>query len=75
MCRGPIEGGTALTRALATRHAKPLLVVDLLAPPDVAAVRAWIEANAVGVLNVAGPRETQRPGIGTQARAFLAGVL
>jgi hypothetical protein len=70
-----LSGGTALTREYAARHAKPLLVVDLATPPDVAAVRAWIEAHDLRVLNVAGPRESQRPGIGARARAFLDRLL
>jgi hypothetical protein len=75
LARGALAGGTALTRALAERHAKPLLVIDLDASPDPAAVRAWIEAHDMRVLNVAGPRESQQPGIAAAARGFLAALL
>jgi hypothetical protein len=73
--RGPLGGGTALTRELALRHGKPLLVVDLAGPTELPAVRAWLEAHRVGVLNVAGPRESGCPGIGAAAAAFLTAVL
>lgn len=75
LAQGALIGGTALTRTLAERHAKPLLVVDLDAAPDAAAVRAWIEAHAVRVLNVAGPRESERSGVGAAAGRFLGAVL
>jgi hypothetical protein len=73
--RGPSAGGTALTERLARRHGKPVLVVDLAGDPDVGTVRRWLDARRVRVLNVAGPRESQRPGIGREAARFLARVL
>jgi hypothetical protein len=73
--RGELSGGTALTRDVAVRERKPLLLVDLAGRPDAARVRRWLDAHDVRVLNVAGPRESQRPGIGEEARAFLLAVL
>jgi hypothetical protein len=75
LARGALGGGTALTRDLARRLGRPCLVVDLSASPDPRAVRDWLATNDVGALNVAGPRESQRPGIGDEARAFLCNVL
>jgi len=75
LARGPLAGGTALTRDVARRLQKPFLIVDLGASPNPTAVREWLTGHAVGVLNVAGPRESQRPGIGDEARAFLRRVL
>jgi hypothetical protein len=49
--------------------------VDLDAPVPAEAVRAWLDAQGIAALNVAGPRESSQPGIGEQARAFLRGVL
>jgi hypothetical protein len=40
-------------------------------PSDVA---AWIEAEEVRVLNVAGSRESRAPGIGERAERFLVEV-
>ena len=67
--------GTELTMELAARLGKPHFVVDLFDDPDVAAVRWWAEENGVCVLNVAGPRASQSPGIYERARDFLRGVL
>jgi hypothetical protein len=71
LVRGRATGGTALTIAVARRQGKPLLVVDLARDPSPAEAAQWIEAGTIGVLNVAGPRETQKPGIGREARLFL----
>jgi hypothetical protein len=75
LCRGEPVGGTALTYRLARRHGKPCLVVDLDAAPEVEVIRRWLQEHGVGVLNVAGPRESQTPGIAQQARKFIAACL
>lgn len=69
--RGELKGGTALTRELAERHGRPCLVVDLDHPPDVDAIRRWIVASRADTLNVAGPRESQSPGISARAADLL----
>jgi hypothetical protein len=74
LTRGRPTGGTALTIALARRRGNPLLVVDLARDPSPDEVARWIEASRIGVLNVAGPRESQAPGIGREARALLERV-
>ncbi len=71
LCRGRPTGGTELTRQLALRHGKPVHVVDLSARPGVAKTRRWLMRYGRGVLNVAGPRESQSPGIGAEAAQFL----
>lgn len=76
--RGELEGGTRLTAALAEAMGRPCLVVDLDAAPDAAAAHAvadWLERTRPRVLNVAGPRESARPGIHEAAAAFLAAAL
>ncbi len=76
LTRGEPVGGTALTVRMASQHGRPLLVVDLAQqPPDLAAVRTWLRDSSAGMLNVAGPRESQQPGIGRQAAEFLRSVL
>ncbi len=75
VCRGLPTGGTELTLRLATRHGRPVLVVDLAAGPNVGKVRRWLARHARGTLNVAGPRESQSPGIAAQAAEFLRRVL
>lgn len=74
LSRGRLSGGTALTRDVARTHKKPFLVLDLrTATPDDAA--AWIERQAISVLNVAGPRESAAPGIYEEASSYLRQVL
>jgi hypothetical protein len=73
--RGRATGGTALTIAIARRFGRPLLVLDLDRHPDPRVLGAWATAAAVTTLNVAGPRESQRPGIQAQALAFLTKAL
>jgi len=73
--RGRVRGGTALTVAVARRLDRPCLTVDLAARPDPAEVAAWLEEHRVVALDVAGPRESQAPGIGARARALLRAVL
>jgi hypothetical protein len=72
--RGPMSAGTALTLRLARLARKPRRVVDLGRPGPPERVRKWLSRHRVKVLNVAGPRESQRPGIGRQAEAFLRAV-
>jgi hypothetical protein len=70
LATGPLVGGTQLTFELAQRFGKPVLVV----PPaswTTAVVRRWLLDHSIRVLNVAGPRENQAPGIQDRTRAFL----
>jgi hypothetical protein len=73
--RGPLRGGTALTLRLARRLGRPALAVDLSAPPRAETVREWLAAERIEKLNVAGPRESEHPGIHDQAAVFLREVL
>ena len=72
---GPPAGGTALTIELADRHRKPCLVIDLAGQPDPQTVRTWADFHNVQVLNVAGPRASEKPGIYAQAVQFLRALL
>ena len=73
--RGRPRGGTALTVLLARRAGKPVLVVDLERGADLAGVRAFLAENDVQTLNVAGPRESEAPGIHDEAAALLHDLL
>ena len=55
LLRGTADGGTALTIQCAERSGKPCLVVHLDQPENVAALREWLAAYHIRVLNVAGP--------------------
>ena len=61
--RGTLDGGTALTVAHARQIGKPCLIVALEAEIEPATFRDWRAANHITVLNVAGPRESKRPGV------------
>jgi hypothetical protein len=73
--RGPLEGGTALTVDLARKIGKPCLIVALEEDIDPAAFQTWLTANAIQVLNIAGPRETKRPGVYAAAVRYLQALL
>lgn len=70
LCRGRPSGGTDLTLRLARRHARPCTLVDL-DEPALAGVRRWLATVQPATLNIAGPRESQAPGIASQAAEFL----
>ena len=76
MVRGPAAGGTRATIDFAQTMGRPCRLVTFGASPaPPAATAAWLRQHAVRVLNVAGPRESQRPGIYAQARAYLETLL
>jgi hypothetical protein len=74
--RGAPTGGSALTAALARKHNRPFLHVDLDSAGDPrAAVREWLAAGQIRCLNVAGPRESSCPGIAQDVRALVVASL
>jgi hypothetical protein len=75
LSQGELTGGTALTAEIAERLEKPLLVIDLRKPVPIAHVLSWMRRAAVRVLNIAGPRESQAPGITQDARDFVGRLL
>ncbi|PLY15214.1 MAG: molybdenum cofactor carrier [Sedimenticola sp.] len=72
---GALEGGTALTEVFARQHQRPCLIVALDQHADAQLVIDWLRDNQVGVLNIAGPRESKRPGVYGAAREFLLELL
>ena len=71
---GALQGGTKLTLDLATQIGRPAFCCDL-EKADVTAVCAWLSENNIEVINVAGPRESNHPGIQELAREFISEVL
>ncbi len=67
----PATGGTLYTIDAARSHGRPHMVVDLDdAERDPSAmagwaerVRTWLQTESIGILNIAGPRESKRPGV------------
>ena len=73
--RGSPDGGTLFTRELAAEHYKPFVVIDLQeSDPSRSSkeILSWLSSNSIEVLNVAGPRESKKPGIYEQALQFLS---
>lgn len=68
------DGGTKLTEQLARQLGKPCLVLNF-DEGAAAEVSRWLAAEVIGVLNVAGPRESSTPGIYERARTLLREVL
>lgn len=71
---GGLSGATAKSREFAHQHMRPYLVLQLEKKPDPAVVQQWIEQHQIRVLNIAGPRESKRPGIYNLSRSFLRAV-
>jgi hypothetical protein len=73
---GTASPGTAATVAAARELARPHLVVPVDVQPDIAEVIGWLASlQQPVVLNVAGPRESEAPGIYELAGAFLEALL
>lgn len=75
---GELEGGTLATRRFAERLKKPSLVVGLDHGIDAgvaARIAAWLADQDIRSLNVAGPRESKRPGIYRLAMELMSAVL
>jgi len=73
---GELDGGTAMTERHARNISKPCLVVQLDSS-DVdahAAVKRWLAEYQIKRLNVAGPRESKRPGVHFTALTWLNGL-
>jgi hypothetical protein len=75
LCRGAPSGGTALAIAAAERAGRPVLTLDLRDGPNPGAARAWLREHPVRTLNIAGPRESEAPGIYAEASDFLRRLL
>jgi len=66
-----LDPGTNWARQCSLRYKKPYAIEDPSDPLSQIRSRAWIEANSITVLNVAGPSEKTERGIGQLAYNFL----
>lgn len=74
---GELEGGSLATLDIAQRLGKPCLVIQADGGVDAGSARevlGWLRASAIQTLNVAGPREGRRPGIGASVGMLLEAV-
>ncbi len=76
--RDQTTGGTLLTCRMASKHRRPILLIDLNSIVDehvqqTEAIRllTWLKQENVQVLNIAGPRESTCAGISLDAERFL----
>jgi hypothetical protein len=69
------KSGTAYTVDMAVKHGRPWLLVDPGDAVAAARVRRWLDGEMPRTLNVAGPRESQQPGIHAAARHLLLAIL
>lgn len=72
---GAASPGTELTREATRRFGRPVYTFHLGSPEDVGSFRRWLQVYRVRTLNVAGPRESESPGIGGAARRALSALL
>jgi hypothetical protein len=75
LAKGEPKAGTALTIKLAQKHKKPYLVRNPFVRRDLGTVSVWIKINRIRILNVAGPRESEIPGVHDRAFEFLKELL
>lgn len=68
---GKPDGGTAFTIKIAQELGRPCLVVDLTDEREPDTAVEWIREGGFHLLNVAGPRESKKPGIYELAADFL----
>lgn len=72
--RGPLTGGSLLTKKLAASHKKPCAHINLMNMDEFEAavvLNSFIKDYGVEVLNVAGPRASSDPGIYRDVKAIL----
>jgi hypothetical protein len=73
--RDKLEGGTELTAQLANELRKPVMIVDLAHPVNEGTFKDWLKQHRIGILNIAGPRESKQPGIYQQSVDLLRRLL
>jgi Circularly permutated YpsA SLOG family len=70
-----VSKGTELARNVAFKRERPCLMLDLDAGDALKQARAFIEGEGNIAICIAGPRESEAPGIYAKARAFLRQLL
>lgn len=74
---GELDGGTLATRVFAEKLGKPCLIVQVdsgVSGNIVEMVINWLNLHQVKTLNVAGPRESKRPGMHQHTIELLTAV-
>ncbi len=74
---GELDGGSLATQVFAQKRGKPHLIVALdagVTDEIVTNALTWLRDHAIVTLNVAGPRESKRPGIYNQSVSLLVAI-
>lgn len=66
-----VTDGTILTIQEIKRTQQAHLIIDLSQTIKIQDIVAWLNENRIDVLNIAGPRESQSPGIYKESLSFL----
>jgi hypothetical protein len=75
---GTLSGGSALTIQMAQQYKKPYLHIELDLIDNLTAVkqiRKWLKKYKIKVVNIAGSRESESPGIYKATKEILIAVL
>ena len=66
-----IDNGTILSMKLCSKYNKPLFEINLVEGVNITELINWIQNNNFTVLNIAGPRESNSPGIYFKTLAYF----
>jgi hypothetical protein len=74
---GIMDQGTQYTIELSRIHKKPCLIIDMCRDQkrQASEIRVWLEKEKIIILNIAGARESNSPGIYEKTREFLEKLL
>ena len=78
LASGKLNGGTLATLDYARRIGKPFLIIDLDKPNRehrFNGINEWLDVHRIKALNVAGPRESEGPGIYADVRDLITRLL
>jgi hypothetical protein len=68
-----LSGGSKITVVLAQKHGRPVLHLSRESNTPSETLLAFIQTNHIRVLNVAGSRASEEPGVGEFVKTALAG--
>lgn len=72
---GSLTEGSQLTSRFTENHNKPVLICQFDTAISLPKVAEWLKQVDPTTLNIAGPRESERPGIHDMAHGFLIQLL
>ena len=73
--RGELQGGTAYAVLMAHHLKRPVMAVNVDAPPVPGDIVDWIKRHRLEVLHVGGQREATSPGIYERVRGMIRNVV